>query len=460
MSVPNSRRMPCPRCGAPVTGDFKFCPTCAYRLREAEPWQDEDEDTTPGGRWPQVVVALLLGLLMLGILGIGFRLFSEPEPDVPTPPGPEEGLELSVQNILELMVTIPPDYAGWWPAPDPTQEDLPVHVPWFSRILTVEVTRGMYAEFVEACRQDPTLVPAWLERHWRPVAAADPAAVANPLTEPDTLIAQWWALAEDARALYQAEEYISRWWALFEEHDRARLEARGEEDTPGVERPEDFHAPLPARHGSILLVPPSWAYLTPFLELHGKLPEGTESLPVTEVSWYDASAFAEWASGVVGKELRLPFDMEWVLAANGGEPGLRFPWGNGVHWYACNSLNFWSEGQTPRLLPADRPYYDDGDGRTKDGIRAMSGNAREWTRNHAFEYVPAQNIGSLRVVEHWRLVVATPVRVPEDAPTLGGSYLNGIQDCQIDRTARREEKIGRWVDVGFRLWTEGDPMSR
>ena len=31
MTVP--RRTACPRCGASVGGDFKFCPACAYRLR-------------------------------------------------------------------------------------------------------------------------------------------------------------------------------------------------------------------------------------------------------------------------------------------------------------------------------------------------------------------------------------------------------------------------------------------
>ncbi len=52
-----------------------------------------------------------------------------------------------------------------------------------------------------------------------------------------------------------------------------------------------------------------------------RFPDGHESLPVTGVNYFDASAYAEWA----GK--RLPNEMEWEKAAR-GRAGFIYPWGD------------------------------------------------------------------------------------------------------------------------------------
>jgi len=97
---------------------------------------------------------------------------------------------------------------------------------------------------------------------------------------------------------------------------------------------------------------------------NGMYPLGGENLPVLNVNFSDARAYASWR----GK--RLSTEEEWEKAA-GGERGLRFPWGD--EFYALKT-NTWESG-IKKPTPVDKLE----EGKSPYGVCGMGGNVMEWT---------------------------------------------------------------------------------
>ncbi|MCA1816819.1 MAG: SUMF1/EgtB/PvdO family nonheme iron enzyme [Acidobacteria bacterium] len=151
---------------------------------------------------------------------------------------------------------------------------------------------------------------------------------------------------------------------------------------------------------------------------NGAYPEGAARLPVTGVTWDDASAYAAWA------HKRLPTEEEWEFAAR-GEKGLRYPWGDE-----------WQDGMA-NANSVSKGVVEVGkfQGASPFGAYDMIGNAWEWTATDMAAY-PG---GSL------------PQKLSTGKVIRGGCY--SVPSTNVSTTLRRgwlSTGAATYADTGFR----------
>ncbi len=107
-------------------------------------------------------------------------------------------------------------------------------------------------------------------------------------------------------------------------------------------------------------------------------PVGQELLPVANVSYEDAVAFAEWRSKRDGVTYRLPTEEEWEFAARNGDKDNLYPWGNA-----------WAPGRAAIQeagVGKEQPVGTYPQGGNSWGVQDLIGNVWEWTSSKASLY--------------------------------------------------------------------------
>jgi len=109
-----------------------------------------------------------------------------------------------------------------------------------------------------------------------------------------------------------------------------------------------------------------------------RLPDGrfqlgnlAPDLPIFNVDWYSAVAYAEWYGQREGVKWRLPVELEWEKAARGVD-GRSHPWGDFIDpTFCCYKSSHAGHPKVPRIgtFKTDASVY---------GARGLGGSVRDW----------------------------------------------------------------------------------
>jgi iron(II)-dependent oxidoreductase len=145
------------------------------------------------------------------------------------------------------------------------------------------------------------------------------------------------------------------------------------DDSPNKERPVHvvylptyYISPFPVMNIEYREFVNCTGYKAPMHWQRGSYPTGTGRHPVTNVSWHDAKAYAEWLGA------RLPTEAEWEKAARGTDERL-YPWGSRFGEDRCNCTN---------LMGGTLPVDEYPNGRSPYGLWDMAGNTYEWCEDY------------------------------------------------------------------------------
>lgn len=155
-------------------------------------------------------------------------------------------------------------------------------------------------------------------------------------------------------------------------------------------------------------------------------------LPVVNVSFEDAVAFAAWRSKRDGANYRLPTEVEWEYAARNGDKNNLYPWGN--TWQPGRAAI--QEADVANAVAKEQPVGSYPQGANQWGVNDLIGNVWEWTSTKASLY-PGSTLKFSEQFKDW--IVAR-----------GGSY--GTPATRVNATMRDWfPPTKKHKTLGFRL---------
>jgi formylglycine-generating enzyme required for sulfatase activity len=129
----------------------------------------------------------------------------------------------------------------------------------------------------------------------------------------------------------------------------------------------------------------------PFYWLHPKW--NNPLAPVVAVSWFESEAYANWLSKDLGKQVRLPTELEWELSSRGTD-GREYPWGDKFDRNKLNCAEFWAGVENLTDPDIWNKWFKEGEeiasttivgqfpeGQSPYGIQDLSGCIWEWTNS-------------------------------------------------------------------------------
>ena len=142
----------------------------------------------------------------------------------------------------------------------------------------------------------------------------------------------------------------------------------GQKDGRDDERPVHRVTLAPFRLSRLPVTNADFAAFRPF--------EFTDAaLPVTSVSWFQATEYCAWLSSQWGIRLRLPTEAEWEFAARGGLEQSRYPWGNAPPETRAGYAARWLRGPEPVGTAEPNAY----------GLFDLCENVHEWCSDWYFQ---------------------------------------------------------------------------
>ena len=169
--------------------------------------------------------------------------------------------------------------------------------------------------------------------------------------------------------------------------------------------------------------------------------EEESSIPVVNVSWADAAAYAEWLSSETRKPYRLPSEAEWEYAARAGTT-TRYGWGNSVGVERANCSGCRNRANRDQRGPVAVGSFR----ANLWGLHDMHGNAWEWVSDCRLDdYEGAAGDGSSRTTPDC-----------EERVLRGGSWRVNTSLVRAAQRGWGNETL-RLDDVGIRVVVEMAP---